>query len=109
MFALDAIEVAAMRRALAVSAFTLVMMAACTANDSTAPSSNGPADVASAKSCDAVEHDLSKEPNYPVDYIHRWTTAEGCDVRLDVLMTRQGKNACVDGERVGRVLGYHVP
>lgn len=53
--------------------------------------------------------DLSAEPTYPVDYLHRWTTREGCPVRLDVIMTRQGPGAC-GGERVadivmGRPLG----
>ena len=53
--------------------------------------------------CDSFETDLTKEPNYKVDYIHRWTTEEGCDVRLDILMTRQGKNAC-GGERVADIV-----
>jgi Family of unknown function (DUF6174) len=56
--------------------------------------------------CDAPENDLSKEPNYKVDYIHRWTTNEGCDVRLDVLMTRQLSDHCSrgGGEHVADIL-----
>lgn len=47
--------------------------------------------------------DLSKEPDYSADYLHRWQTSDGCDVRLDVLMTRQGEDAC-GGEDVADVL-----
>jgi hypothetical protein len=53
--------------------------------------------------CDGPQNDLSKEPNYPVNYIHRWTTKDDCDVRLDVLMTRQGEGAC-GGSRVADIL-----
>ena len=38
--------------------------------------------------------DLDEEPSYSADYLHRWSTADGCDVRLDVLMTRRGDDAC---------------
>ena len=47
--------------------------------------------------------DLSAEPRYSADYLHRWTTREGCPVRLDVIMTRQGADAC-GGERVADIL-----
>jgi hypothetical protein len=33
--------------------------------------------------------DLSAEPQYSADYLHRFTV-EGCPVRLDVIMTRTG-------------------
>jgi hypothetical protein len=39
--------------------------------------------------------DLTKEPNYSANYLTRWTTSDGCDVRLDVAMTRS--SACFDG------------
>lgn len=32
--------------------------------------------------------DLSAEPKYSANYLHRWTMADGCPVRLDVLMKR---------------------
>lgn len=35
------------------------------------------------------ETDLEDEPDYSADYLHRWTRVDGCDVRLDVLMTRR--------------------
>ena len=47
--------------------------------------------------------DLGAEPRYPVDYLHRWTTREGCPVRLDVIMTRHGPGAC-DGDRVAEIV-----
>jgi hypothetical protein len=47
--------------------------------------------------------DLSREPGYTATYLHRWKTAVGCPVRLDVLMTRRGKDAC-GGERVADIL-----
>jgi hypothetical protein len=47
--------------------------------------------------------DLGSEPQYSANYLHRCTTADGCSVRLDVLMTRQGKDAC-GGERVADIL-----
>lgn len=53
--------------------------------------------------CDAPENDLSKEPTYPVNYIHRWTNDDGCPVRLDILMTRQGADAC-GGSKVADIL-----
>jgi hypothetical protein len=47
--------------------------------------------------------DLSKEPNYTASYVHRWTTEDGCAVRLDILMRRQGDEAC-GGSRVADIL-----
>lgn len=38
--------------------------------------------------------DISEEPNYSADYLHRWHTADGCEVRLDILMMRQGDDSC---------------
>src|SRR4051812_21634343 len=46
---------------------------------------------------------LSAEPSYSANYLDRWKTADGCPVRLDVLMTRRGKEAC-GGERVADIL-----
>ena len=50
----------------------------------------GPVDCGSS---DAI--DLTKEPNYSANSLTRWTTSDGCDVRLDVAMTRSV--ACFDG------------
>lgn len=34
--------------------------------------------------------DMEKEANYSADYLHRWEMEDGCEIRLDVLMTRDG-------------------
>ena len=47
--------------------------------------------------------DLSQEPDYSANYLHRWATAEGCPVRLDIIMTRHGPDAC-GGTKVADVL-----
>jgi hypothetical protein len=47
--------------------------------------------------------DLNAEPRYSADYLHRWATGDGCAVRLDVLMTRQGEDSC-GGEQVADIL-----
>lgn len=47
--------------------------------------------------------DLSQEPGYSANYLHRWTTEDGCPVRLDVLMTRRGPDAC-GGANVADIL-----
>ena len=59
----------------------------------------------STKTCRAHGQitDLSLEPRLPADYLHRWTTTDGCAVRLDVLMTRQGEDSC-GGEEVADIL-----
>lgn len=58
-------------------------------------------------SCDAEEDlarcvkehgevaEVEKEPNYSADYLERWTTSDGCDIRLDVVMTRE--STCLKG------------
>lgn len=52
--------------------------------------------AADAMSCaDETAIDLSAEPDYSADYLHRWRTHDGCEVRLDYVMTRSG--ACFDG------------
>lgn len=38
--------------------------------------------------------DLSREPSYASKDLQRWTTEDGCPVRLDVLMTRTGPAHC---------------
>jgi dipeptidyl aminopeptidase/acylaminoacyl peptidase len=40
----------------------------------------------------AAQH-IDAEPNYSARYIERWQTADGCDVRLDYVMTRV--EACI--------------
>jgi hypothetical protein len=47
--------------------------------------------------------DVDAEPRYSADYLHRWATSDGCAVRLDVLMTRQGEDSC-GGEQVAEIL-----
>lgn len=49
--------------------------------------------------------DVSKEPNYSADYLHRWTTRDGCGVRLDYLMRREGANACGGAEVADILMG----
>jgi hypothetical protein len=46
---------------------------------------------------------LSAEPRYSANHLHRWSTSDGCALRLDVLMTRQGEDAC-GGEEVADIL-----
>ncbi|MDQ4025286.1 MAG: hypothetical protein M3217_07330 [Actinomycetota bacterium] len=48
--------------------------------------------------------DLSQEPDYTADYLGRWGTADGCDVRLDVVMTRRG--GCYGGETADLLMGW---
>lgn len=80
----------------------LILTSACTTDDP--PTSIGNPNVETAPTdCSAAQYDISREPDYPVDYIHRWTTEEGCEVRLDVLMTRQGEEAC-GGSQVADIL-----
>jgi hypothetical protein len=47
--------------------------------------------------------DLSKEQPYSANYLHRWTNAEGCEVRLDIIMTRRGPDSC-GGSKVADIL-----
>ena len=51
----------------------------------------GPAEDGDPDACGARGSitDLSAEPKYSADYLHRFTV-EGCPVRLDVIMTRTG-------------------
>ena len=46
---------------------------------------------------------LNAEPRYSANYLHRWSTRDGCALRLDVLMTRQGEDAC-GGEELADIL-----
>lgn len=64
------------------------------------PSEPSPVDsptlLANAMTCaDATAVNLDEEPHYSADYLHRWETHDGCEVRLDYVMTRTG--ACFDG------------
>jgi hypothetical protein len=57
----------------------------------------GPATIVPDEECGAPGSvsDLSLEPGYTAGQrLERWTTSQGCDVRLDVLMTRQGPEHC---------------
>lgn len=44
---------------------------------------------------DTTATDTAAEPNYAADYLYRWQTYDGCNVRLDYAMTRKG--ACYEG------------
>ena len=51
---------------------------------------------ADAPSCrETTLTDVAHEPRYEAKYLHRWTTWDGCDLRLDVIMTRSG--GCISG------------
>ena len=55
---------------------------------------------AESKTCRAhgALTDLEAEAHYSASYLHRWATSDNCAVRLDVLMTRGGEDACGDAE-----------
>lgn len=61
--------------------------------DSRDPGCLFPSDVQDS-ACDEEIHDLSKEPHYTADYLHRWTDENACDLRFDVIVTQRGENAC---------------
>gem|GEM_PF-5149548 len=44
---------------------------------------------------DTTATDLAAEKSYSADYLHRWQTYDGCDIRLDYVMTRSG--GCISG------------
>lgn len=52
--------------------------------------------------------DLNREPSYSANYLHRWTTAKGCPVRLDVIMTRRGPDACGGANVADILMGWPV-
>ena len=58
--------------------------------------------------CDEPKHDLDKEPNYSANYLYRWTDENGCDLRLDVIMTRQGEDACGGSSVADIVMADHL-
>lgn len=39
--------------------------------------------------------DIADEPPYSANYLERWQTHDGCEVRLDYVMSRNG--GCIDG------------
>ncbi len=91
-----------MKRGLLILALlTLVVSVAC--DDRDRPGVERPAETVAEEGCDSPQSDLEKEPNYSADYLHRWETDKGCPIRLDILMTRQGKNAC-GGDRAADIL-----
>jgi hypothetical protein len=38
--------------------------------------------------------DVSLEPEYDAEWVHRWAFEDGCHVRKDVIMTREGEGSC---------------
>jgi hypothetical protein len=89
------------RGLLIVALFAFVVSAACADADN--PPGVRSAGPVAKEGCDSAESDLDTEPNYAANYLHRWETAEGCPVRLDIVMTRRGKDAC-GGEKVADIL-----
>jgi hypothetical protein len=49
--------------------------------------------------------DVSQEPDYDAEWVHRWSYEDGCHVRKDVIMTREGDGSCGDGQASEIVLG----
>jgi hypothetical protein len=84
-------------RRIGVIATAAVMLAACADPEQAAPDSATPEELMpDALSCaDATATDVAQEPAYSADYVHRWRTHDGCDVRLDFAMTRRG--GCFEG------------
>jgi hypothetical protein len=78
----------------ALVALLAVLVAGCTGGG-IASSPSQTSDALAEETCGAPgsETDLSREPNFSANYLHRWTK-DGCPVRLDILMTRHGADAC---------------
>lgn len=83
--------------------FSVLLIVVLLGGCESSPPAVAPTQIDLPTGCDASISDLSQEPNYSANYLHRWTTKKGCDVRLDILMTRQGKEAC-GGEEVADIL-----
>lgn len=93
-----------MSQKLVMAALLFLVVPGCTVNGSTSNDQREAAPANTIALCENEElTDLSKEPDYSANYLHRWQTSDGCDVRLDLLMTRQGEEAC-GGEDVADVL-----
>lgn len=74
-----------LRRVLALLAVAATGCGAKTESPPAAPSSL----MASAFDCDMGSAlNVDAEPDYTADYLERWSTHDGCDVRLDYVMTR---------------------
>lgn len=63
-----------------------------------------------ARTEDCVEQhgssaDISQEPNYDAEWVHRWSYEDGCHVRKDVVMTREGDGSCGENRASEIVLG----
>jgi hypothetical protein len=85
-----------MKRSILVVTLLALLISGCT-------QANRPSGSAGGAGCDPFQSDLDKEPNYSANYLHRWETASGCPIRLDILMTRQGPDAC-GGDKVADIL-----
>lgn len=56
--------------------------------------------------------DLAEEPAFDADYLHRWQTADGCPIRLDIVMLRDGGECLPEPEILlgappGSAMGKH--
>ena len=52
------------------------------------------------------ETDLTEEAEYSASYLRRWTNADGCPVRLDIVMTRPWPDHCGGGDVADIVIGW---
>lgn len=75
-----------MKSILALLLSSTMMLAAC---------GSDPRSARADHRCTGEFMDLTQEPDYDVDNLSRWQTNEGCDVRLDVALTREG--GCYEG------------
>jgi hypothetical protein len=96
---------------LLAASFVLVALTACLSGRQTEEASqqatraaSGPSSGGCVKPGSAT--DVDQEPHYSANYPQRWTTAEGCSVRLDVLMTRQGQDACGGTKAADVLMGW---
>jgi len=96
-----------MMRLLAIALALGVLAGACGSAQQTEDASRddppSPASISEECGTPGSATDLNEEPPYSANYLHRWTTSEGCTVRLDILMTRRGPDAC-GGAKVANIL-----
>src|SRR5687767_13609908 len=96
-----------MIRILAISFALAISTTACLSDGQEASSDRGgmPRLASASGECGkpGSATDLDLEPSYSANYLHRWMTAEGCPLRLDIIMTRRGVDAC-GGTKVADVL-----
>jgi hypothetical protein len=94
-------------RTLAIALALGIVAAACGSEQQTAPPREAEPNHEGSHTAECgtpgSETDLTAEPRYGANYLHRWTNADGCPVRLDIVMTRRGTDAC-GGPNVADIL-----